>query len=94
MFILCEFRYVLKRRFDRGSYGEVWLAYHWNCSEYYDEFSPTPQNFSRFTGDPHLSPHGRNMNTHNDSSDKHCFNDSSDDNLFILKRIMVNYLNL
>ncbi|KAJ9566900.1 hypothetical protein OSB04_002866 [Centaurea solstitialis] len=23
-------RYILKKRFDRGSYGEVWVAFHWN----------------------------------------------------------------
>ncbi|XP_031112675.1 uncharacterized protein LOC116016509 isoform X4 [Ipomoea triloba] len=25
-------RYILKKRYDRGSYGEVWMAFPWNCS--------------------------------------------------------------
>lgn len=88
---LWKFRYVLKRRFDRGSYGEVWLAFHWNCSGDVGSFSSKHKSFTHFVSDLHLNPYGTNMNAQMDSSDKHCFNDSSDDTQFILKRIMVNY---
>ncbi|XP_038987850.1 uncharacterized protein LOC103718236 isoform X3 [Phoenix dactylifera] len=84
-----DFRYILKRRFDRGSYGEVWLAFHWNCSQDGAASDQLHKNPSHVASCLHLDPNKCNMSTNTSSSDKHCFTDSSDDNLFILKRIMV-----
>ncbi|XP_019708885.3 uncharacterized protein [Elaeis guineensis] len=88
-FKIPDFRYILKRRFDRGSYGEVWLAFHWNCSQDGDASDQLHKNLSHVASCPHLHPNKCNMSTNTNSSDKHSFTDSSDDNLFILKRIMV-----
>ncbi|XP_038987853.1 uncharacterized protein LOC103718236 isoform X6 [Phoenix dactylifera] len=84
-----DFRYILKRRFDRGSYGEVWLAFHWNCSQDGAASDQLHKNPSHVASCLHLDPNKCNMSTNTSSSDKHCFTDSSDDNLFILKRIML-----
>ncbi|CAL4987177.1 unnamed protein product [Urochloa decumbens] len=79
-----DFRYKLKRRFDRGSYGEVWLAFHWNCSEDID-LHKEPRHFTTI-------PKSDSYNCTNSNtmpSDEDRVSDTVDGDLFILKRIMV-----
>ena len=79
--VILTVRYKLKRKFDRGSYGEVWLAFHWNCSTNIQEnvansSSPLHAHEGKSGNDP-------------DSSNRDNFFGSSDNDYFILKRIMV-----
>ncbi|KAL1825969.1 hypothetical protein DCAR_0314168 [Daucus carota subsp. sativus] len=74
-------RYILKKRFDRGSYGEVWLAFHWNSSI---GTNASRWRFPSSTFDP--IPCDRDVDG---SFTSDCGAGIPDDIKFILKRIMV-----
>lgn len=66
----------MKKRFDRGSYGEVWVAFHW---DYLQQSNNSEQSIKNKTFQLHTDHHG----TENGTSG------APTDNMFILKRIMV-----
>ncbi|KAI7737817.1 hypothetical protein M8C21_028753 [Ambrosia artemisiifolia] len=68
-------RYILKKRFDRGSYGEVWMAFHCNHLQQSNGSEQSVKNKFQF--------HSTHLGTENGTSGP------SNDNMFILKRIMV-----
>lgn len=74
--------YILEKRFGRGSYGEVWLAFHWNC---YQGNSSEWRNYNASANSAHFDSTIRNSS----SFSHNCNSRPPDDNLFILKRIMV-----
>ncbi|KAA8543285.1 hypothetical protein F0562_021220 [Nyssa sinensis] len=84
---LPDLRYILKKRFDRGSYGEVWLAFHWNCSECSNASNWGPKNKKCSFNTVHLDTYGRTSQTNSSAHD--CNASPPNDDLFILKRIMV-----
>ncbi|XP_013692669.1 uncharacterized protein LOC106396741 isoform X2 [Brassica napus] len=67
--------YVLKKKFGRGAFGEVWLAFHWNFYQ--------GSNASSWI---HTNEYADNV-TSSTSTDQYDAN--GPDNSFILKRIMV-----
>lgn len=80
-------RYILKKRFDRGSFGEVWLAFHWNSSRGTNVSSWSSENMRFPFNTIDLGPCDRN--SHTSSSAYDCNGGLPDDSMFILKRIMV-----
>ncbi|XP_057423128.1 uncharacterized protein LOC130717044 isoform X3 [Lotus japonicus] len=68
-----DLRYVLKKSYGRGSYGEVWLAFHWNCNQGNDGAK--------------MSKDDNNINSSSTTTDWQ--DGPSNYTLYILKRIMV-----
>ncbi|KAL7113000.1 hypothetical protein ACP275_04G035700 [Erythranthe tilingii] len=83
--VTSDTRYILKKKFDRGAYGEVWLAYNWNCSQVGKDLKMTHENV-RYRNE-RWRAYDDNIATNVNAEDCHVGN--SNDNMFILKRIMV-----
>ncbi|XP_057965687.1 uncharacterized protein LOC131156200 isoform X3 [Malania oleifera] len=81
-------RYMLKKRFDRGSYGEVWLAFHWNCSQGHNASNWSSKNRNFLFNTNNLKFDDKNSQWKWNFSSQNCRADPLD-NLFVLKRIMV-----
>ncbi|KAH9602746.1 hypothetical protein KSS87_023034 [Heliosperma pusillum] len=79
-------RYILRKRFGRGAYGEVWLAFQWNCT--HAENASNKNQKDRASSRYHINLESCD-DMSEESSSGNCPDGSSANKLFILKRIMV-----
>ncbi|XP_071717678.1 uncharacterized protein [Rutidosis leptorrhynchoides] len=80
-------RYILKKRFDRGSYGEVWVAFHWNYLQRANDSDRSVKNDTFPFNTTHIGGDDRTSKRHTSETD---FGSGfPSDKIFILKRIMV-----
>ncbi|GFQ07456.1 probable inactive protein kinase at3g63330 [Phtheirospermum japonicum] len=85
--VTSDTRYILKKKFDRGAYGEVWLAFNWNCSQ-------VGKDNKKRHAENNVLYRNQRLSAYDENIAKSCFDegrnvDHSDENMFILKRIMV-----
>ncbi|PIN06965.1 Serine/threonine protein phosphatase [Handroanthus impetiginosus] len=85
--VTLDTRYILKKKFDRGAFGEVWLAFNWNCSQVGKDIKRRHVKENVLYRNEHSRAGDKNIGT--DALGEDCKVGYSDDNMFILKRIMV-----
>ncbi|KAL3647831.1 hypothetical protein CASFOL_008799 [Castilleja foliolosa] len=85
--VTSDTRYILKKKFDRGAYGEVWLAFNWNCSQ-------VGKDLKRRHAEDNVQYRNERLRAYDKNIATSCIDEGlngghTDGNMFILKRIMV-----